>query len=85
MPRTTPTVERAMEVQVAIRDLRSATHPLYEAALASNDWNLLAECRALSATLKAAAHIARRIARFAEPGPRECADGLLEPGHGAAA
>lgn len=83
MPKRVPTVERAMEVQVAIRDLRSATHPLWEAAVASGNWSVMAECKALAATLKVAAGQARRIASLAEPGV--CADGLLEPGHGVAA
>lgn len=82
MPRRTPTVELAMEAQVAIRELRSATHPLWESAVASGDWSVIAEVKALAATLKIAAGQARRIAALAEPGV--CADGLFEIGHGKA-
>ena len=85
MARPVPAVERAMEVQVAIRGLRSATHPLWEAAVASGNWSVIAECKALAATLKVAATQARRIAALAEPGANECADGLHRIGHGRAA
>lgn len=76
------TVERAMEVQVALRSMRTHTHPLYEAAVATGNWTLLAECRALAATLKVAALQTRRIAGMAETA---CADGVEAPGHGRAA
>lgn len=85
MPKAVPAVERAMEAQVAIRALRSQTHPLYEAAIATGNWTLIAECRALAATLKVAATQARRIAGLAEPGANECADGMRQIGHGRAA
>lgn len=82
MPRKPLAVERAMECQVAIRALRSQTHPLWEAAMATGDWTLLAECRALASTLKLAAAQARRIAGLAEV---QCPDGVEASGHGRAA
>ena len=77
-----PVVERAMEVQVAIRGLRTQTHPLWEAALATGNWTLLSECRALAGTLKVAATQARRITGLAEA---RCPDGIKAAGHGRAA
>lgn len=85
MPRPIPTVEHAMEAQVGIRALRSATHPLWEAAIATGNWTLISEVKALAGTLKVAAAQARRIAALAEPSEHECADGIREPGHGKAA
>lgn len=81
----TPLVERAMECQVAIRELRSATHPLWEAAVASGNWAVMAEAKALAATLKTAAGQARRIAGLAEPSFVDCSEGLRRTGHGRAA
>jgi hypothetical protein len=80
-----PAVERAMEVQVAIRELRTTTHPLWEAAVASGNWTVIAECKALAATLKVAAAQARRIASLAEPSVMDCSEGLRRTGHGRAA
>lgn len=85
MPKRIPTVEHAMEAQVAIRELRTATHPLWLSAVASGNWTVIAECKALAATLKVAAAQARRIAALAEPGVNECADGVRAMNHGAAA
>jgi hypothetical protein len=67
MPRSIPAVEHAMEVQVSLRALRSATHPLWEAAVATGDADLIAECHALAQTLRVANVQARRIAALAEP------------------
>lgn len=71
-----------MDVQVAIRGLRSQTHPLWEAVIATGDWTLLAECRALAATLKVAAAQARRVTGLAEV---QCPDGIVAIGDGRAA
>lgn len=84
MPRRVPLVEHAMETAVALRDLRRVTVPLWEAAIASGNWNAIAEAKALATTLNIAARQARRIARLAE-GHAECRDGLLEGGHGVVA
>lgn len=77
-------VEHAMEVQVGLRALRSSTHPLWESAIASGNGLLMAECKALAGTLRIANRQAQRIAAIAD-GLVVCADGLFEPGHGAAA
>lgn len=74
-----------MDMQVALRDLRSATHPLWEAAVASGNWNVMAECKALASTLKVAAGQARRIAALAEAPMLDCSEGLRRTGHGRAA
>lgn len=76
--------ERAMEVQVALRELRTTTHPLWEAAVASGNGLLMAECKALAQTLRIANRQAQRAAAIAD-GLAVCADGLFEPGHGRAA
>lgn len=75
-------VDAAIEVQVSIRGLRTTTHPLWLAAVATGNWTLLAECRALASTLKLAAAQARRIAGLAEV---QCPDGVEASGHGRAA
>ena len=77
-----PVVERAMEVQVAIRGLRTQTHPLWEAALATGNWTLLSECRALAGTLRVAATQARRITGLAEA-RTTLADAAAAPQRGA--
>lgn len=77
-----PAVEHAIETQVALRALRSATHPLWEAAIATGNWSLIAEVKALAATLKVANTQARRIAGLAETA---CPDQLVGLGHGRAA
>ena len=82
MVRPVPVVERAMEVQVALRALRTQTHPLWEAAMATGNWTLMAECIALAGTLKVAAQQARRITGLAEV---RCPDGIKAAGHGRAA
>lgn len=71
-----------MEAQVALRSLRAVSAPLWEAALASGDWALMADCKALSVTFGIASVQLRRMTRRAD---ELCPDGLLEPGHGAAA
>lgn len=82
MGRPVPAVECAMEVQTALRDLRTATHPLYLAALATGNMPLLDGCRALAQTLRVAATQAKRIAGLAEV---RCPDGIEAIGHGKAA
>lgn len=83
MPRPVPIDERSMEFQVALRTLRrEQAAPLWEAAIATGDWAQLSDAKALDGVLKVAERIAKRMAgRVAAT----CADGLLEPGHGAAA
>lgn len=77
-------VENAMECQLELDVLRSMTHPLYEAAVKTGRGDVIGECQALSRTLKSAHLQLRRIAGLAD-GLVVCADGLFEPGHGAAA
>lgn len=82
MPRPLHVVEHAMEAQVCLRALRKAAAPLWESAIASGDWTLMAECKALSTTFSIASVQLRRMTKRAD---ELCPDGLLEPGHGAAA
>ena len=77
-------VEQAMEFQLHLDTVRGLTHPLFEAAIRTGDGALISECQALAKTLKAAHIQVRRIAGIAD-GLVVCADGLFEPGHGAAA
>jgi hypothetical protein len=83
MPRRVAVDEQSVEFQVALRDLRRQhAAPLWEAALATGDWGQLSDAKALDGVLRVAERIAKRMAgRVSAP----CADGLLEPGHGAAA
>lgn len=82
MPRPIPIVKHAMEVQAALRALKKATAPMYEAALATRDSGVLFETHALAETLRVALIQARRIAGMAEA---TCPDDVARPGHGAAA
>lgn len=83
MPRPLPLTELAIDAQVGIRDLRRATAPLYEAALRSGDFDVMAETKALAETLRVAGVQARRIAGL---GDRiACPDGRLGLWHGRAA
>lgn len=77
-------VELAMEFQLSLDKLRAATHPLFEAALRTGDGAVIGEAQALSRTLKSAHLQIRRLTGLAD-GLITCADGLFEPGHGAAA
>lgn len=79
---STAAVEHAMEVQTSIRAAQHTTAPLWEAAIRLGNWALLAECKALDATLKAGMTQARRIAGLAETA---CPDGIEATGHGRAA
>lgn len=67
MSRPVAAVEYAMEVQAALHALRKHTLPLWTAALASGDWTLMAEVKALAATLRSASAQTRRIAGLTEP------------------
>jgi len=82
MARPLPVVEHAMEVHAHLRRFRKDTAPLYQAALATGDFTVMAETHALAETLRIAQLQAKRLAGFAETA---CADGIREPGHGAAA
>lgn len=83
MPRPLPVDEAAVEFQVALRDLRRGPAALlWEAAIASGEWGQLADAKALAGVLRVAERIARRMAGRTKA---RCADGLFEPGHGAAA
>lgn len=83
MPRPLGVAERAMDAQVGIRELRKRTAPLFEAAVATGDWTLMAETKALAETLRVGLKQARRIAGLAEA--IACPDGVAGAGHGRAA
>jgi hypothetical protein len=83
MPRPTPAVEHAMEAQVALLALQRACGPLWETALASASWPLMAEAKALSGTLRTARLQLRRIAGQLDA--IACPDGETAHGHGKAA
>jgi hypothetical protein len=83
MPRRPGAADLAIEAQVAIGALQRSTAPLYEAAMASGDFSVMAETKALAGTLRTARLQARRIAGLAEG--IECPDGLILFGHGRAA
>lgn len=72
-----------MEAQVAIRDCRTRIAPLYEAALASRNHAVLAEAKALAATLQTALLQAKRLTGYADG--LACPDDLWGAGHGRAA
>lgn len=75
--------DRGMEAQVRIRDLQRASLPLFEAALASGNFAVMSEAKALHATLTVARTQARRLTGYAEG--IECPDGIGLFGHGRAA
>ncbi len=84
MPRPVPLAEHAMETQVALRELRRITVPLWEAAAATGDWTIMSRCHELAATLRSAERQARSIAGLAEL--IACPDAPTRtPGHGRAA
>jgi hypothetical protein len=83
MPRPMPVVEHAMEAHARLRRLRKDVAPMFEAALGTGDWNVVAETKALAETLRIGQLQAKRLAGMAEAIP--CVDGIAEPGHGAAA
>lgn len=83
MPRRLALDEAAAEFQARVRELRRRdAAPLWESALASGDWCLMADAKALAAILRSAEAVARRMAGH---GSGRCADGLARPGHGWAA
>lgn len=84
MPRPMVLAEQAMETTSLIRELRRQTAPLFEAAMRSGNGAAMAEAHALASTFRVAERQAKRIAGIAD-GLVVCADGLWEPGHGAAA
>jgi hypothetical protein len=83
MPRPMPVVEHAMEAHARLRRLRKDVAPMFEAALGTGDWNVVAETKALAETLRIGQLQAKRLAGMAERVP--CVDGIAEPGHGRAA
>ena len=84
MPRPAALAVLAMEAQVALRDTRRGMAPMYESALRSGNVSLIAEAKAVADSLRVAERQAKRLAGMAD-GLITCADGLWEPGHGAAA
>lgn len=78
-----PLAALAIETQVGIRELARATAPLYEAAMRSGDFSIMAETKALAGTFRTARTQARRIAGLAEG--IECPDGHHGLWHGKAA
>jgi hypothetical protein len=83
MPRPLTVVEHAMEVQARLRRLRKDVAPMYEAALATGDFTLLAEAHAIAETLRVGQLQAKRLAGLGEA--IHCADGVKGVGHGRAA
>lgn len=75
--------ELAVEAQVQIRDMRRASAPLYEAALRSGDWRVMAETKAFAETLRVAGVQAKRLAGLAAG--VACPDGRVGLWHGRAA
>lgn len=84
MPRPVTLAEHALDAQVILRETRRRMAPLYEAALRSNNLSAIAEAKAVADSIRVAERQSHRLAGIAE-GLVVCADGLFEPGHGAAA
>lgn len=84
MPKPVPVPERAIDLQVAIREAR-VRHgaPVWSAVMATGDWQALGECQDIDHLLRAAERKAKRVAGRLDA--RRCADGVAAPGHGAAA
>lgn len=75
--------ELAVEAQVRIRDTRRGLAPLFEASLATGDWRVMAETKALAETLRVAGVQAKRLAGLAAG--ITCPDGRVGLWHGRAA
>jgi hypothetical protein len=84
MARSLALAEVAVEAQITIRDARRRMAPMFEAALRSHNAAAISEAKHVAETLRIAERQAHRLAGIAD-GIIECADGLFEPGHGAAA
>lgn len=83
MPRPLGVAEHAMEVQACLRRLRKDVAPMYEAALATGDFAVMAETHAIAETLRIGQLQAKRLAGMVDS--IHCADGRKAPGHGRAA
>lgn len=83
LDRRTAIEHLAMETHAGIEALNVATKPLYEAAIGTRNFALLAETKALYESFVCAKVQARRIAGFAAG--LACPDGLFDAGHGRAA
>lgn len=84
MPAPLHLAEYAMEAQASLRSVRRGLAPLYESALRSGNLAAIAEAKHVAESIRIAEKQAKRLAGIAE-GLVICADGLWEPGHGAAA
>lgn len=84
MPRPVGLAELAVEAQVLIRATRRGMAPLFEASLLSHSAAAISEAKHVADSLRVAERQAHRLAGIAD-GLMVCADGLFEPGHGAAA
>lgn len=84
MPRPVSLADHAIDAQVVLREARRAMAPLYAAALASRNLAAIAEAKHVADSIRVAERQAKRLAGIAD-GLVSCADGLFEPGHGAAA
>ena len=82
MPRPAPAVNRAMDAQVALHSLRRSCAPVWAAALASGDWSVMADAKALDSTLRVAFAQLRRLTGQLEA--IECPDGHARGSHGRA-
>lgn len=74
---------RSMDLQVEVRELARSAAPMFEAAMATGDWNLIAETKALAQSLRVVGIQAKRVAGMADA--IACPDGESAPGHGRAA
>lgn len=84
MPRPVALAEYALDAQVVLREARRRMAPMYESALRSGNLAAIAEAKAVADSIRIAERQAKRLAGIAD-GLVTCADGLFEPGHGAAA
>lgn len=85
MARRIPVVELAIDVQVAIVELRRVVAPMYEAAIASGRWDAMAEAKSIADDLNRAQRGAKRLAGLAEGCEAEHTFGLFHGAGGRAA
>jgi len=73
MPRPVALVERAMEAQVGIAEIRRSCAPLYTVALRSGDAEAVTLAKCLATTLWVAGYQARKLTAHLEGIGKECA------------
>lgn len=84
MARPLSLTEYAMDAQAILRETRRRMAPMYEAALRSGNASAISEAKHVADSIRIAERQSKRLAGIAD-GLVRCADGLFEPGHGAAA